>query len=560
MNGSALQLFDFSHSNQYFDNATDSVEKGKVETPNEVVDFMVSMTISEIKLKKSGDIFEIKWLDPACGTGAFVIGILQYYLKHFPEMQQTELPIITAVEIDPTGIEISKSRVEEILVSTGYDFKAYLNSGRLTFLVGDYLNYSGTNVNLFESTIRNIDVAIGNPPYVRSNNISGDQKARIRATHSDVYEGSTDLYGYFYSGCLNVIRENALICLITPVNFMKSVSFKKVRRKLKQNCQLLTFVDFGERPIFNAASVHSAIFLFKKSVTLQNTRILDKSQGRAPFSILESNILNGKSSQLSEGVGGRWVFNSNSLNVDSIESSGKTIKSAGLQVFSGIRTGKATAFLLQVEDIRKFKEPESQALCESIIMPTDIQAWKCANPSRRLLNLTKKSPGPTPEIIEHLKPYEDELTSRCSTIDSSGWYQIRTCDYLDEMRKRKIVFPDISTKPRFGIGAEGELVSDGAYFINSTDSALLAILNSKFALRYFQDHCLTIGSLSNGGRLRVKKNIVLDFPLPDCWDTECKLLTDLRRKANLILNDSENVEEIIKIDDLVEKLYRTHNE
>ena len=149
-------------SESYFLDAPDSVEKGKVETPASVVDFMISTAFSKTNENLTNRPFNISWLDPACGTGAFVIGILEFYLNSFPKMTQTELPRITSVEIDPLGIEISKQRISDLLLKSGFDFHEYVDSGRLKLIQGDFLNLSGTSSNLFEGAIGDIDIAIGN--------------------------------------------------------------------------------------------------------------------------------------------------------------------------------------------------------------------------------------------------------------------------------------------------------------------------------------------------------------------------------------------------------------
>ena len=547
-------------SESYFLDAPDSVEKGKVETPASVVDFMISTAFSKTNENLTNRPFNISWLDPACGTGAFVIGILEFYLNSFPKMTQTELPRITSVEIDPLGIEISKQRISDLLLKSGFDFHEYVDSGRLKLIQGDFLNLSGTSSNLFEGAIGDIDIAIGNPPYVRSNKIEEDQKARIRLSHPDVFEGSTDLYGYFYTGCTNVLSQNGLICLITPVNFMKSVSFIKVRRKLRQECFLHLFVDFGERPIFRGASVHTGIFLFKHGADYLGTHVFDISRGRTSFSLDELETLNPVLTQISDGVGGTWTLKAEGFERNLGIHTGKTLKSAGLKVFSGVRTGKASAYLLDANQLSKFNNPESHTIFEPIVMPTDIKAWESATPSRHLINITQECETPSSEVLDHLKSYKAELSDRHEVSEPSKWYQLRKCDYLDEMRQLKIIFPDISITPRFGLGKFGDLISDGAYFIDSTDLALLAILNSEFAFNHFKDHCLTIGSLSNGGRLRIKKNIVLDFPLPKCWGNSCETLDILRSETAKFMSSEKEDSDLLRLNTIVNSLYEEHRE
>jgi hypothetical protein len=57
------------------------------------------------------------------------------------------------------------------------------------------------------------------------------------------------------------------------------------------------------------------------------------------------------------------------------------------------------------------------------------------------------------------------------------------------MDKPKIIFPDISTSPRFALDDKGCFSSNTTYFIPSADLYLLGLLNSRLGCFYFTKTC-----------------------------------------------------------------------
>ncbi|MGI5845960.1 MAG: Eco57I restriction-modification methylase domain-containing protein [Alphaproteobacteria bacterium] len=96
---------------------------GSFYTPREIVDYMVETSLSEyLKDKKdiSSALRSIKIFDPACGSGAFPMGLLNAIIEKLHQIEpdidiyQTKLDIIKnciyGVDIQPIAVQISKLR------------------------------------------------------------------------------------------------------------------------------------------------------------------------------------------------------------------------------------------------------------------------------------------------------------------------------------------------------------------------------------------------------------------------------------------------------------------
>jgi hypothetical protein len=94
-------------------------QSGSFYTPREIVNYMIKTSLDEYE-KNGGDLDKIKILDPACGSGAFPMGILNEIVERKKQqnpnlnLYETKLNIIEnsiyGVDIQPIAIQISKLR------------------------------------------------------------------------------------------------------------------------------------------------------------------------------------------------------------------------------------------------------------------------------------------------------------------------------------------------------------------------------------------------------------------------------------------------------------------
>lgn len=103
------------------------------------------------------------------------------------------------------------------------------------------------------------DIIIGNPPYVRIQNL--DERTRLQVSSLPCISGDTDLYLAAMEWSL---RNADIVSMITPSSWMSNNSAKKLRTFIADN-QLLYYVkDFGEEQLFKNATTYVAISTFKK--------------------------------------------------------------------------------------------------------------------------------------------------------------------------------------------------------------------------------------------------------------------------------------------------------
>ncbi len=182
---------------------------GQVFTPQFIVAEM-------LQLKKNfGNV-----LEPSCGAGAFVKNI----------------PNSIGIEIDP--------------------------------------KYSGThslNIDFFDYPMLNkFDTIIGNPPYVRYQDILPETKKKLTST---IFDERSNLYLFFIEKCIQHLKPHGELIFITPRDFLKATSSIKLNEFIFNKGTITDLIDLGDKKIFNGFSPNCVIWRFENDNFSRKTNI-----------------------------------------------------------------------------------------------------------------------------------------------------------------------------------------------------------------------------------------------------------------------------------------------
>ncbi len=185
---------------------------------------------------------QIRFLDPAFGTGAFYSALLEAF--PFSRVQSA-----LAFEVDPHYGQAAK----KLWAETNLDL-------RIT-------NFF--NVDLPRSEMDKANLIICNPPYVRHHHLAGDEKERLRRlvakTGGIMLNGLAGLYCYFLLYAHNWLADGGLAGWLIPSEFMDVNYGKEVKQYLLKRVTLLRIHRFDTNQLqFDDALVSSAVVWFKK--------------------------------------------------------------------------------------------------------------------------------------------------------------------------------------------------------------------------------------------------------------------------------------------------------
>lgn len=269
-------------------------EQGIYYTPTYIVDYIVKNTLKPVldKCTCVEDLKKIKVLDPACGSGSFLIKALEVINDKYKEFnyagdELTKIQILNeniyGVDLDEQAVEIARlnlllnsldRRMELPLLKnirngnsliSGTDEKLKKHFGE-NFRDKKPFNWQEEFPEVFAQG--GFDVVIGNPPYINAMNMSKNFDESTREYLKNYYEsakGAYDLYLLFMEKGLQLLKSGGYLSFITPNKYLSASYAVGFRNFVLENCQLKQIVDLSQIITFTEASTYSIISLFEKT-------------------------------------------------------------------------------------------------------------------------------------------------------------------------------------------------------------------------------------------------------------------------------------------------------
>lgn len=216
---------------------------------------------------------QVRFLDPAFGTGAFDYALLASF-------RRKQIAVLEGYEIDPYYGVPARHLWEQ------------------TGVVLHLRDFTKAHAPTTESERFNLIVC--NPPYVRHHHIAVEDKDRLRRlclrTSGLRAGGLSGLYCYFFVLSHNWLAENGLGFWLIPSEFMDVNYGLWVKRYLIEKVTLLRIHRFDPNEVqFGDALVSSAVVCFRKALPSANHRVefsfggtLDnpRLEGHVPLTVL----------------------------------------------------------------------------------------------------------------------------------------------------------------------------------------------------------------------------------------------------------------------------------
>ncbi len=193
----------------------------------------------------------------------------------------------------------------------------------------------------------------------------------------------------------------------------------------------------------------------------------------------------------------------------------------------GIKTTADRVFISDRWDERE-PRPEPELLFD-LLTHHDLAPWRITRtrPTRVLYpyDVTRSRRTPIdlaefPDAAAYLAEHKDALAAR-DYIAAGGreWFEIWVPQRPHLWSHPKVVFPDISVRPRFALDRSGAIVNGDCYWISLPDIGadplaylLMGVANSTLGLRFYDAVC---GNRLYAGRRRWITQYVGRLPLPD---------------------------------------------
>ena len=281
-----------------------------------------------------------------------------------------ELELIKAT-LEEQGKKSSIAKIEEhIRANTRPFFLWKLNFGEI--FLSDANQDSG------------FDIVIANPPYVRQEEIIS-LKPLLKISYA-TYGGRADLYVYFYELAAHLVKNGGAIAYISSNKWLRANYGNPLRGFLSKHCPPQILLDFGELPIFTAATF-PMIFIAQKghsgSCRFVQIKSLEPPYPDIPQLIKKHNQWISKDNFGIEP----WSFaaSDEAKIIIKMKSSGKCIPKD--QIMAGIKTGFNKAFWID-ETTKKeliLKDKGCKEFIKPLLVGDDVRAWICKPVSRWII-------------------------------------------------------------------------------------------------------------------------------------------------------------------------------
>lgn len=246
-------------SPQHTKKFTKSKNLGQVFTPPFVVDLM-------LHLLQNSTLCGRKILEAGCGDGAFLTHIARSYIKEFLAHSSDLKRLKFELETNLIGIEIDS----EILVKCRANLNAVASEFGLKGVEWNLQN--GDFLELYENYKGQIDIIIGNPPYIRVHNLNENARKFTRG-------GMTDLFLIFFELGFECLKNGGELNFITPSSWLNSKAGLNLRQTIREQRHLTSIVDFAHEKIFDKITTYSLISSFIKGKRQDFVKVRDFKNG-----------------------------------------------------------------------------------------------------------------------------------------------------------------------------------------------------------------------------------------------------------------------------------------
>ena len=437
--------------------------KGFVETPSKLVDLMVR------KLFLTEPPSDSVILDPGCGTGAFIDGIIRWCREH-----QSSIPNIVGLDSNPRHSDFARKKFEQI--------------GSISIKNQDFL----------VQTEAKYDFIIGNPPFVPITQLSQKEKETYRAQFATAV-GRFDLYLLFFERALQSLKPKGRLVFITPEKFLYVEAAEALRRLLSNtNVEEIQMIDEN---------------VFEGRVTYPTITTITNQRPSIETSVIHRN--GGSTRTTFPSDGSSWLPY---IGVqENIKANGYLAQICE-RISCGVATGADSVFVLQTTHVPSDLKPFSYPTIGGRELGPGKEIF---GPKHSMLipynrDGTLLKPDQLGSLADYLSKTEvrQKLEGR-TCVSHKPWYAFHENPPLRSILRPKIICKDITHRPFFWVDRSGTIVPrHSTYYIVPKDPSriveLADFLNSSEASKWLEANCQRAAN----GFLRVQSHVLKKLPIP----------------------------------------------
>ena len=516
-------------------NKPENEERDIVTTPTFIIQEILSRTIGEqIEGKNLQQLCELQIADIACGSGAFLLQLFQLLqdtlIDYLQKNAKQEL-IQTSINTYKLPFETKRSLLTRCIYGVDKDFNAVESCkfglllkllegedvdslsrfhpilpsldenifyGNSLLSSADVPEKEKESINPFDFAERRFDYIIGNPPYMKTEDIKNltPVEHKIYPKHFKSAYKQYDKYFLFIERALHLLKEDGKLGYIVPSKFMKVGAAQELRRIIADGGYLQSILSFGAFQVFSDKSTYTCILVLnkKKNTTFHFSEVEDltawRVRNRKAVSISERNasclsedtwvlcsdehqalfnMIWEKSAPLSDVVGDDCIFNG-------IQTSANKV-----YVFTPTRADKKYYYFVGTNKrTYKIEKNVTKPYFQTVQGEDNLTSFRSFEPNARVIFPYTRAKGGKlsllklkaiekkyPEFFRYLTDFKTVLASpkrdiKPPPVKKDEWYRYGRSQSLEACEvKEKMIIGVLSQADKYAIDTKGTFVTSG---------------------------------------------------------------------------------------------------
>ncbi|WP_079127351.1 Eco57I restriction-modification methylase domain-containing protein [Streptomyces sp. TP-A0874] len=500
----------------------EAVEHGEVFTRAWVVELILDL----LGYTTDKDLCDLRLVEPACGGGAFLTVVasrISASCHMHPRSITDAIDAVRAFDLLDRNVEQSRTLIAETLQEEGWEPKDARKVATAWVRQGDYLLQSDAE--------HRADYVVGNPPYIRLEDVPDDRMAAYRRACSTM-GGRADIYIGFYEVALRSLNPDGQLGFICADRWMRNQYGRRLRQLVTKHFSMdLALVMHDVDAFDDQVSAYPAITLISNkpqgsAVAADTNRSFGAEQARDFTNwYLEGKPLTVATASYQAARMPHWFPEEDSWPAASparlavLEDLTERFRlledtETGTKVGIGIATGADKVFLTKDKDLVE----EDRLL--PMAMVRDTASGTITWDGTHLVNPWTESGDLVdldayPRLASYFEKHGEALRKRYVAVKQpQRWY--KTIDKVDHQltHRQKLLFPDMKLRIHPVLDQGRLYPHHNLYFIVSDvwDMRVLGgLLLSKVAEAFVEAYAVKM----RGGTLRFQAQYLRKIRVPD---------------------------------------------
>jgi hypothetical protein len=380
---------------------------------------------------------------------------------------------------------------------------------------------------------------IGNPPYVRVEDVEPEAAAVYRRTWTTM-RGRADIYIGFFQAALDLLAPSGSLVFLCADRWLKNQYGKALRELVDTNFRTRLLLDVHDVDVFaKKVSAYPAIFVIEGSAAPSRPALIGSARSSfdsAAGAALTDLVRRGVGAETAEfsihpirkarNPGEGWALASGT-DLDELDqiSHLPLLAEAGVSVSAGVATGADSVFILSGD------QPIESERMLKVVGPKDLSSGRVEWRGRWLVNTWDGDGvvpfGVFPLFDRHLSVNEERLRERhVGRNDEARWWRTIDRPKVSAYQNPKLLVADINDRVDPVLDEEGYAPMHSLYYLQSATwplNSLGGLLMSDIVARQMRAHSLKMA----GGRIRVTSQYLRRLRVPILASIEADTLQQL---------------------------------